>query len=865
MESKSVKAESVYARNGQKPWRILVLVLILTISIHKAASILDSHQPVALELFSPVHGSFGSLEESYDALQTFQILGIEKKPDISDTTCTLVSKTLGSSSSSLKDLFYALKVNGILKCDIDEEVFEGIKSRLQSVSNDASSLLDFYYSIGSLALIKEQASKVDVLLTDADGIFQSIKALSQSDGRWRYSSNNPESSTYAAGVAFEALARVVALASPEIDQSRALHLFCKHSPRLRLYWMVVSGEDLDVRLALKEGMDVSEQTLHILCDALLSKSFIELAWFYCWEEVDKSLKSCFFCTYFGLLGRREISTLGNDIVKLFDSIEKYDDGAFYFDEKIVDAREHHGPLSTTASVVRGLTAFADVTSGSLNIPGDKILGLAKFFLSVGIPGDAKDFFNQVYSLACLESNRQGFNPTDFITTSNSAFIDQKRPTQDHDIFVLYECNQVRVNTVLGSNAPPLTVKLLQAFSSSSKNAFIIENQELKFDPENAVHFLDALPENVDVGNYVFVFEILLHDPEHEKIYATGSRTRVPIIITGVIKVDTAEIVILDSDLGSVETKRKLDLAGENDVSLSANHLQKLRLSFQLATPLGHAFKPHQAFLKLKHETKVEHVFVVGSSGKDFAIVLAVVTMVLTWDLMLAMDISILHGGLGAKLTVTGFGSENGSKHTFEVILKLGVPLLDAFPLGVMDADFLGLVEKFFYLSGRYDIQLTVGDAVMENSFLQALGHVELDLPEPPEKAPRPPPQPVDSYLRYGPKAEIAHIFRAPEKLPPEQLSLAFLGLTILPLIVFLIGLLRLGVNLKNFPTSVVPATFAILFHLGLAAVLLLYVLFWWKAPFPPRLSISQVEICLRKRQMTGNIPTSPWEAAVGHF
>lgn len=140
--------------------------------------------------------SISSLEESYDALQTFQILGIEKKPDISDTTCTLVSKTLGSSSSSLKDLFYALKVNGILKCDIDEEVFEvflsswichslvknlvpdfhmledvycvalmliflsffffskGIKSRLQSVSNDASSLLDFYYSIGSLALIK---------------------------------------------------------------------------------------------------------------------------------------------------------------------------------------------------------------------------------------------------------------------------------------------------------------------------------------------------------------------------------------------------------------------------------------------------------------------------------------------------------------------------------------------------------------------------------------------------------------------------------------------------------------------------------------------------------------------------------------
>lgn len=43
---------------------------------------------------------------------------------------------------------------------------------------------------------------------------------------------------------------------------------------------------------------------------------------------------------------------------------------------------------------------------------------------------------------------------------------------------LYEFNQVRVNTVLGSNAPPLAVKLSQAFSSSSKNALMIENQVL---------------------------------------------------------------------------------------------------------------------------------------------------------------------------------------------------------------------------------------------------------------------------------------------------------------------------------------------------------------------------------------------------
>lgn len=645
------------------------MVLLSVIVICEAASVFqpitDAHRSAALELFKPSDGSFGSLEEAYEALRSFEILGIDKKPDISTATCHSVLETLGSSSSSLKDLFHALRVNGILKCKVKEEVFEGIVPRLKAVISSASSLLEFYYSIGSLELIKGQSSNVIVLLSDADGIFRSIKALSQSDGRWRYSSNNPESSTYAAGLALKTLAGVVSLASSEIDQSM-------------------------------------------------------------------------------------IGTLKNDITKLFDSVEKYDDGAFYFDEKVVEAHEHHGPLATTSSVVRGLTAFADVTSENIKLPGDKILGLAEFFLSIGIPGDTKDFFNQIDSLASLENNRVS---VPLILSLPATVLSLSKKDQ----------LKVKVNTVLGSNAPPLTVKLVRASSSGSKDGLLIESQELKFDKEISSHFLE-LPKNVDVGKYTFVFEVVLHDSEHEKVFATGGQTRVPVFVTGIIKVDNAEIVVLDSDLGSVESQKKLDLAGENVVSLSANHLQKLRLSFQLATPLGHVFKPHQAFLKLSHDSKVEHIFVVGNSGKKFEILL----------------------------------------------------------------DFLGLVEKFYYLSGSYDIQLTVGDAVMENSFLKAIGQIELDLPEAPEKAPRPPLQPVDPYSRYGPKAEISHIFRAPDKRPPKELSLAFLGLTFVPLVGFFIGLLRLGVNFKNFPSSAVPATFAILFHLGIAAVLLLYALFWLK-------------------------------------
>ncbi|KAL2321062.1 hypothetical protein Fmac_030031 [Flemingia macrophylla] len=653
---------------------VRLLALLFAVSICGAVTIpgpvSDAHRSAASELFD---GSFSSLEDAYEALRVFEILAIGNKLDVSAATCQKVVEILGS-SSPVKDLFYALKVNGILKCKVNGDVFKDIASRLKANVNDASTLVDMYYSIGSLVLIKDQASDVDVLLADADGTFHSIKALSQSDGRWRYSSDNPESSTYAAGLALEALAGVISLASSEIDQSRHL--------------------------------------ANILCPFL---SILALL------SVIQYLISAPCC---------QVNTVKNDILKLFDSIEKYDDGTFYFDEKFVGGLEHQGSLSTTSSVVRGVTAFAAVTSGKINLPGDKILGLAKFFLGIGIPGDAKEFFNQVESISIP-----------LIVSLPATVYSLSKKDQ----------LKVRVNTVLGSAAPPLTVKLVRAFHADAKDSAIIESKELQYDKKNGIHILEVFPDNLDVGTYVFVFEIVLDESAGEEVYATGGQIHVPIFVTGTIKVSKAEIAVLDSDLGSVENQKKLDLAGNDVVSFSANHLQKLRFSFQLTTPHGHAFNPHQALFKLRHETKREHIFVVGNTGNKFEIILV-----------------------------------------------------------------------------KYDIELTVGDAVMENSFLWPLGHVDLDLPEAPEKAARLPPLPVDPYSRYGPKAEITHLFRAPEKRPPQKFSLTFLSLTLLPFIGFLVGLLRLGVNLKNFPSSAVPATYAILFHLGIAAILFLYVLFWLK-------------------------------------
>ena len=50
-------------------------------------------------------------------------------------------------------------------------------------------------------------------------------------------------------------------------------------------------------------------------------------------------------------------------------------------------------------------------------------------------------------------------------------------------------------------------------------------------------------------------QIVLHDPDHLNLYATGGQTQIPIFVTGLVKVDSAEIAVLDSDLGSTETKK----------------------------------------------------------------------------------------------------------------------------------------------------------------------------------------------------------------------------------------------------------------------------------------------------------------------
>lgn len=103
--------------------------------------------------------NLSSLEETYEALRTFEVLGIEKQPDIRAASCASVVDTLSSSSSALKDLFQALRVNGILKCELNKKALAVCLNLMNfsSILIDTSLNAYIHFSFASLALSLSRA------------------------------------------------------------------------------------------------------------------------------------------------------------------------------------------------------------------------------------------------------------------------------------------------------------------------------------------------------------------------------------------------------------------------------------------------------------------------------------------------------------------------------------------------------------------------------------------------------------------------------------------------------------------------------------------------------------------------------------
>ncbi|EFN54670.1 hypothetical protein CHLNCDRAFT_135274 [Chlorella variabilis] len=128
-------------------------------------------------------------------------------------------------------------------------------------------------------------------------------------------------------------------------------------------------------------------------------------------------------------------------------------------------------------------------------------------------------------------------------------------------------------------------------------------------------------------------------------------------------------------------------------------------------------------------------------------------------------------------------------------------------------------------SGAYDATLLVGDTRSAQPVQWSLGEVQVLHPPLDDGS-----QPEGAAYRamdrlFTPLPEILHMHRKPERRAPAIVSLVFTLLAAAPVVLYVGVALQLGGNLKGFPSG---AGFlaAAGFHLGLLAILALYLLFW---------------------------------------
>nr|CAG4649276.1 EOG090X04WQ [Scapholeberis mucronata] len=134
-----------------------------------------------------------------------------------------------------------------------------------------------------------------------------------------------------------------------------------------------------------------------------------------------------------------------------------------------------------------------------------------------------------------------------------------------------------------------------------------------------------------------------------------------------------------------------------------------------------------------------------------------------------------------------------------------------------DLDLAAKAKDFLYQSGLYSMDLIIGDAVIENPTVYQVAELRLSFT--PGGASQKSPKTAEMYLM---KPEIKHMFREPEVRPPSVVSSTFTLLVVVPLVMFLVLVARLGMNFSAASLSMS----ALGFHLSIGAIFGLFICFW---------------------------------------
>jgi len=312
--------------------------------------------------------------------------------------------------------------------------------------------------------------------------------------------------------------------------------------------------------------------------------------------------------------------------------------------------------------------------------------------------------------------------------------------------------KVQVTDLLGGSLGEMTVTADSARHLGDDAVVLSRKQFAQAKSDKSMFELNLLDAKPAKGFYKLTINVAPKKADQRLIGTTGAEVEVK--VTTKVSVENVEIGVADKDQSSAARSTKVVYPNKAASSLEADSHQKVLMKFQLKDQSsGQLMTAHQTFVRLTNlATKQEIIFVAEADA----------------SLTNKFDLDV---GASAK----DFGS----------------------------------------VSGKYSLELIVGDALIENPFSWSVADLSLTFPEAQASA-------APGSGQYDKKPDIKHKFAVPEKRPPQGVSLTFTGLVLLPLAVLVMLWSRIGVNIANFPMSVSACGF----HLCLAAIFGLYYLYW---------------------------------------
>ncbi|XP_029195698.2 dolichyl-diphosphooligosaccharide--protein glycosyltransferase subunit 2-like isoform X1 [Acropora muricata] len=476
------------------------------------------------------------------------------------------------------------------------------------------------------------------------------------------------------------------------------------------------------------------------------------------DEVIKAIKAAINTDEDSILGAAYAMLIGERLAKGADVsfiAEMIEDTVAQADEIDNQYLQFEGGLHPTSLVVYATYTFSEYSGKAPAITEEQVIKFANYLLTRKHVQSVKETATLFLALDKLGNNP--FHVPVVVQLYGAPVVsdDQKLVKVRVTNVLDKPFGKMTVTATSAEDSEGTTVLSNKVLTAGADDDFIVIESDLGRGMFAAHSYeLNFMTSKPGPGVYSISFSVKPHKEDKRLIGTSSGQVKVKVVTK--VSVEDVELSVLDKEQNIKSKTMSVKYPTAISTVIDADYHQKVVMKFSLKSESsGDLFTPHQAFVRLTNEKTKQEIF---------------------------------------------FVTEPEPSKVFKFDLDVGATAKDSFGS----------------LSGKYKMELIVGDAVIQNPFEWNIGVLSLTFAQEAAKPSK------DKESMYSSRPEIEHMFRVPEKRPPKAVSTAFTVLIFVPLVIMLVVWMKLGANISNFPFSLG----GIIFHLGLGAILALYVGFF---------------------------------------